>query len=194
MSENITPPKISLWPEDKAPEGVNGCTRCELCKHKSRIIWGDGNPQAKVIIVLDNPGRREDKEGTPFVCGARETIQAAAFAAGFDQNDLYVTYILKCRPKRAYNKEVSRNICIEYLEQQLNAYNYIAAFCLGDVAVKSFFNDQERNVKNTRGSWNIVRGMPTYVSYHPLAVRRRPNLYANFIKDWEAVKSRVDSG
>ena len=193
MPKFITPPKFNLWLEDEAPGDVNECTRCELCKHKSRIIWGEGNPQGKVIIILDNPGRREDKEGVPFVCGVRKTIQIAAYTVGFDQRDLYVTYILKCKPKRAYNKEIARGTCVSYLEQQIRVNKYLMAFCLGDTAVKSFFNDQEKSVKNLRGSWYQIRGLPTYVSYHPFAVRRRPNLYSNFITDWEAVKSYVDS-
>ncbi len=193
MADDVITQELHLWPEDRAPDSVMGCTRCELCQHKSRIIWGEGNPQGKVIIVLDNPGRREDKEGVPFVCGVRETIQSAAQIVGFNQNDLYVTFILKCRPKRAHNKETAQKTCISYLEQQLKNNRYVAAFCMGDVAVKSFFDDQEKCVKDERGSWHQIRGLPTYVSYHPFAVRRRPNLYNIFIKDWETVKSYVDN-
>jgi DNA polymerase len=188
MTEIITPSKISLWTEDKAPENVYGCSRCELCNHKSRIIWGEGNPQGKVIIVLDNPGRREDNEGQPFVCGARQALQAAAYAAGFDQNDIYVTYILKCRPKRAYDKDTARSQCIGYFNEQLKLGSFKALFCLGDTAVKTFFGDPELTVKNTRGTWHNIRGIPTYTSYHPFAVRRRPNLYNIFLKDWQAVR------
>lgn len=182
----------TLWPEDNLPENAVGCINCELCKQRSRIIWGEGNPQGKIIVILDNPGCREDKAGTPYVCGTRETLQLAAYTVGLNQSDLYITYILKCKPKKAYNKEAARERCVGYLEQQLLANCYGVAFCLGDTAVKSFFNNPGQSIMNARNSWHQIRGLPTYVSYHPLAVRRRPNLYNNFIKDWGAVKKYVD--
>lgn len=178
----------ALWPEDPLPEYAAGCEKCELCGHRTRIIWGEGSPQGELIVLLDNPGRREDKEGQPFVCGARQALQAAAYAAGFDQNDIYVTYILKCRPKKAYDKGAARSQCIGYFGQQLKQGNFKALLCLGDTAVKTFFSDPELTVKSTRGTWHNIRGIPTYTSYHPFAVRRRPNLYKIFLKDWQAVK------
>jgi uracil-DNA glycosylase family 4 len=181
-----------LWTEQKIPEAAEGCRNCELCTQRTRIIWGEGNPSGSVIVILDNPGSREDSEGNEFVCGARQALQRAAYEAGFSREDLYVTYILKCRPKRAYDKELSRGICIVHLERQLKAHDYKAAFCLGDTAVKSFFGDPELTAKNTRGKWHTVRGLPTYASYHPLAIRRRPNLYNIFLDDWRSVKQYVD--
>lgn len=177
----------AIWPEDPVPAGIGDCTRCELFKQRTRVIWGEGNPNADIMIVLDNPGCREDKEGRVFVCGTRQMLQLAADTVGLNEKDLYVTYILKCRPVRKYDKETARGICLGYLEQQLQSNNYRIVFCLGDTAVKAFFSDPEKSVKSTRGVCHHVRGLPTYTSYHPLAVRRRPNLYSNFIKDWEAV-------
>ncbi len=182
----------SLWPEDPLPDYARECGKCELCGQRTRMIWGEGNPQGRLIVILDNPGSREDKEGQQFVCGARQALQLGAYAAGFDENDIYVTYILKCRPKKAYNKENARSRCIGYLEQQLKQNDYKAAFCLGDTAVKTFFGDPETTVKSTRGAWHNIRGIPVYTSYHPFAVRRRPNLYKIFLWDWQAVKDYID--
>lgn len=178
------------WPEDPVPACYTNCTRCELCAQRSRIIWGEGNPKAKIIVILDNPGCREDKEGNVFVCGTRQTLRQAAYAAGLDEKHLYVTYILKCRPLRKYEKETARRACFSHLEQQLQLNAYNIAFCLGDTAVKTFFEDPSASVKSTRGSWHRLRGMAVYTSYHPLAVRRRPNLYPAFARDWEQVAGR----
>lgn len=181
----------TIWTEDQLPEYVKGCTRCELNKQTTRIVWGEGNPKADIIVILDNPGCREDKDGNAFVCGTRQTLQFAANSVGLNEKDLYITYVLKCRPVRKYNKENAREICSGYLNQQLQINNFQVAFCLGDVAVKTFFSDLERDVKGTRGTWHFVRNMPTYVSYHPLAIRRRPNLYDIFIYDWEQVANKL---
>jgi DNA polymerase len=180
-----------LWPEHRIPEYAVECSKCELCRQRTGMVWGKGNPEGSVIIILDNPGSRIDREGNPFVCGARWTLQKAAFEAGFKRKELYITYVLKCRPKRAYDKELARGTCMAYLERQLEAHEYKAAFCLGDTAVRSFFG-MELSAKDLRGVWHNIRGLPTYVSYHPLAVRRRPNLYNNFLADWKAVKQYTD--
>lgn len=180
-----------LWAEDPVPDNFKECTKCELHSQKSKIIWGEGNPNAKMIVILDNPGCREDKDGHPFVCATRQTLQMAAFAAGLSLDDLYVSYILKCRPVRRYNKDIARNICLSHLLYQIETYNFKVAFCLGDIAVKAFFENSETSVKLIRGKLHLVRGLKTLASYHPLAVRRRPNLYNNFIKDWELAAKEI---
>ena len=85
----------SLWPEETTPENLLNCSECGLDKHGSRMIWGEGSPEAPILILLDNPGAREDRENQPFVCGTRQTLQQAAFQVGLKVDDLYVTYVLK---------------------------------------------------------------------------------------------------
>ncbi len=177
-----------LWPEHTPPPEVADCRRCELWKQRSRVIWGEGNPKAPVLIVLDNPGAREDREGKDFVCGVRQTLQAEAHRAGFAAEDMYVTYILKCRPRYRYDKEAARGVCREFLLAQVREQQPQLAFCLGDTAVQWFFGDMDLSVKALRGRWHLVRGLPTAVSYHPLAVRRRPSLLRVFREDWELLK------
>lgn len=76
---------------------------------------GEGNPKAPIMVLIDNPGAREDKEGKEFICGTRQTLQAAAFLAKLELKDMYITYLLKCRPIRKYNKEEARGKCFNYL-------------------------------------------------------------------------------
>jgi DNA polymerase len=66
MDSNFTP---IIWPEDIAPKEAFNYQQCEICSEKSRIIWGEGNPKASILVIFDNPGAREDKEGKEFVCG-----------------------------------------------------------------------------------------------------------------------------
>lgn len=182
---------LALWPEISPPAKAVNCQKCELCKQRSRVIWGEGNPQAPIIVILDNPGAREDKEGKEFVCGARQTLQAAACQAGLKMEDMYITYLLKCRPIRRYNKAEARGICKDYLLEQIEIQQPQLAFCLGDTASQWFFGDRDAQVKFLRGKWHEVRGLPTAVSYHPLAVRRRPNLFYLFRQDWELLAQRL---
>ncbi len=104
-----------VWTEDCTPANVKNCADCGLVHHGSRMIWGEGNPQAPIMIILDNPGAREDREGSSYVCGTRQTLQQTAYSVGFKEEDLYVTYILKRRPVKAYDKERTREICMKHL-------------------------------------------------------------------------------
>lgn len=173
-----------VWPEEETPAGVKNCTDCGLINHGSRMIWGEGNPHASIMVVLDNPGAREDREGNLYVCGTRRTLQRAAHAAGLGEEDLYVTYILKRRPRKAYDKEKTREICMRHLLAQMESKSPRFVFCLGNAAVKAFFADGEAEVKTLRQQWHAPRGIMTTAAYHPLAVNRRPNLWPNFVKDW----------
>ncbi|MEH7546530.1 MULTISPECIES: hypothetical protein [Bacillaceae] len=58
-----------LWPEEPTPEKYKNCRECGLDNHGSRMIWGEGNPNAPILILLDNPGAREDREGNPLYAG-----------------------------------------------------------------------------------------------------------------------------
>lgn len=177
--------------EDPVPEAVKECRECGLYTQGTRMVWGEGNPAAPVMAILDNPGAREDKEGKAYVCGTRETLQRAVLTSGIRLEDLYVTYILKRRPVRAYQKEQVRSICMQHLSQQIEANKPKMIICLGNIAVQAFFENPEAEVKNLRGDWHNVSGIPTAVAYHPLAVRRRPNLWNLFIEDWRMIAERL---
>lgn len=188
MSKHLNP-----WPEEPTPNNERHCKRCGLYAHGSRMIWGEGNPTADIMIVLDNPGERENREGNEYVCGTRQTLRQAAHDIGFNEDNLYMTYILKRRPKRAYDKPKARAICIEHLHDQMDDKQPKVIFCLGNVAVQSFFNDEDVDVKALRGDVHHIHGYPTIVAYHPLAIRRRPNLMPLFKEDWQLMANFLSS-
>ncbi|MBY0221849.1 uracil-DNA glycosylase [Mammaliicoccus sciuri] len=180
-----------IWPEEPTPKSQIDCQECGLYCQGSRMVWGEGNSNAPIMIVLDNPGAREGREGSPMVCGTRQTLQKAVYEAGLHQDQLYVTYILKRRPLRKYDKERTRTICMQHLEEQLIKQKPALILCLGNVAVQSFFGNPEVEVKGLRGTWHEVRGYQTAVAYHPLAVRRRPNLYPLLAEDVALVANKL---
>jgi uracil-DNA glycosylase len=182
-----------LWPEEPTPQNLIDCRECGLYEHGTRMVWGEGNPVAPIMVILDNPGARENRVGNPMVCGTRHSLQQAAMNVGLKMDDLYVTYILKRRPMRAYEKEQVREICMMHLEQQLQQKKPELIVCLGNVAVQSFFHKPEAEVKTLRGIWHNVQGYKTAVAYHPLAVRRRPNLWSMFLEDWTFVAEKYQN-
>lgn len=181
----------SILPEDRSATANLSCEQCELAHHGSRVIWGEGSLAAPLFVVLDNPGAREDREGVPFLCGTRETLQKAAYEAGFGPDDLYISYILKCRPRRAYDKERARTICMGYLWEQLRAAKPYLVMCLGNVVCQAFWEEPDISAKKLRGRVHSVKGYRVAASYHPLAVRRRPVLYDFFLQDWRLAAEQV---
>ena len=175
----------TIWPEDNPPEEAADYKQCEICTPKSRPIWGEGNPKAPVVIILDNPGAREDKTGNEYICGTRQTLQAALLQSNLPAEKIYLTYLLKCRPLRQYNKEAVRAFSKPFLVRHIKGMNPKFLVCLGDVVVQTMFDNKDAHVKSLRGAWHTVLGYPCMVSYHPLAVRRRPNLMPQFLEDWK---------
>ncbi len=171
-----------ILPEINAPKQVIDCHKCELCAQGSRFIWAEGYVNAPLFVILDNPGAREDKHEQPFLCGTRETLLTAAHKAGIMPEQMYVTYILKHRPLRKYDKPKSRQSGMAYLWKQLEEVNPELLLILGNVAVQSF-SDETAEVKTLRGSIQQFGKYKAVVSYHPLAVRRRPNLKKAFLSD-----------
>lgn len=180
-----------ILPEEQAPEGIEHCELCELSKQRTRVIWGEGNPKASLMMILDNPGAREDREGNSFLCGTRETLQLGMREAGIAPNDVYVTYLLKCRPMRAYKKPEARAACLPHLQLQILQKRPLVLFGFGNVVAEALFPEEENaTVKQLRGRWHEFQGTPIGFTYHPLAVRRRPNLLRFFVEDLIALKEK----
>ncbi len=145
----------------------------------------------QLVMILDNPGARDDQQGNSFLCGTRETLQLGMREAGIDTNGVYVTYLLKCRPRRAYNKPEARAACLSHLQMQLLQKQPLILFGFGNVVAEALFPDMENvSVKELRGSWHEFQSTPISFSYHPLAVRRRPNLLRFFIEDLKSLKEK----
>ena len=105
---------------------------------RNRVLYGEGNPKAPIVIILDNPGARENKEGKGYVCGTRQTLQKAIYEANLKAHDIYITYLLKCRPLRKYDKEKARQFSMPYLVRQIETIRPRFIVCLGDVVVSGY--------------------------------------------------------
>lgn len=198
---------LEPWPEDEAPAGVT-CDDFSLGGH-GRLVWGEGVPGSRIMILLDNPGAREDKHGTPYVCGTRRTLRRALAEAGLAREPVYLTYLVKCRPLRAYDKPRARRAGLGFFREQLAAHKPAVLVLLGDVVVQTVTGRDDASVRELRRRQRrrdgeagsppartggtdlqgkiaencIVGGVPAVVGYHPLAARRRPVLYPLLVED-----------
>ena len=146
--------KGKILPEHWAPADLSEEAKAELLSHSStRLVWGEGNPNAPIFVILDNPGARENRDNEPFLCGTRETLQKGAHDANVEICKVYVTYLLKSRPVKKYDKHRTRLLSRKYLISQIKEHQPKLVFCLGDVVVQSYFSDPEASVKTLGGNF-----------------------------------------
>lgn len=170
------------FPELPIPADIPDEALAHLSDHGSRPIWAEGSPVGRLMVVLDNPGSREDVAGNPFMCGTRQTLQRALKEADMPVGDVYVTYLLKRRPRKAYDRQQAWQAYLPLLEQQVDGQNSHVVVCMGNTVVHALFG-LEQDVKGMRGQPVVYRGIPAIITYHPLAARRRPALYPILVKD-----------
>lgn len=184
-------------PEDLPPPGVILPQDCELARQGSRIVWGEGNPDAPMMFVLDNPGARENTAGDPYVCGARTTLRQAMDDAGLPEADAYITYLLKRRPRRAYDRQAAWRNYVPLLDEQVRAKSPLLIVTFGGVVAHAWLGLDpevpENELKRIRGTWHEKLGHPVLITYHPLAARRRPNLYPYLVQDLRQAAERLAS-
>ena len=150
-----------------------GCTRCELHHGRSKIVFGSGNPQAKLVFVGEGPGADEDVQGLPFVGRAgqllTQMINNTAQREGIpiSRDDVYICNVVKCRPPGNRNPEpLEMKTCGPFLERQLEAIRPKAICLLGGTAAK-FVLKTSTGITKLRGQWTEWRGIPVMPTYHP---------------------------
>lgn len=170
------------WFEDTIPPDVVPSRLAVLEDHGSRIVWGEGQPGAPIMIVLDNPGAKEDKDGHPFVCGTRLTLREALYEADIDAKHCYVTFLLKRRPRKAYDRPAAYAAYAPLLDEQIATGKPRVLVFTGGTVVNALI-DGELEIKHARGRQFQYEGVPVVAAYHPLAARRRPQLFPSLVSD-----------
>ncbi len=146
---------------------INSCTRCSLGNTRTKFVFGDGNPQARIVFVGEAPGQEEDQTGIPFVGRAGQLLNEMLAAAGFDRRDVYICNTLKCRPPG--NRDPlpeEKATCRPYLRTQLSLISPDIIVCLGKHAANELLGT-DLPMKELRGRVMQWQGMKLLVTYHP---------------------------
>jgi uracil-DNA glycosylase family 4 len=168
------------------------CRRCKLHAQRKKVVFGSGNPEAKLVFVGEGPGADEDAQGVPFVGRAgqllTQMIDNTARREGIpiERKDVYICNVVKCRPPGNRTPEPDEMAaCGEFLFRQLESIRPRAICALGATAAKALLNRD--GVTRLRGNWFEWRGIPVMVTYHPSYLLRPYNQNAKR-EAWEDLK------
>jgi uracil-DNA glycosylase len=148
---------------------------CDLCPGRTNAVPGEGNPQARLVLVGEGPGATEDATGRPFVGQAGHLLDTILDAIEVPRNSVYITNIVKCRPpqnRKPLPDEIAA--CIPYLHRQLELLRPKVIVAMGGTAGESLLG-VKKSLGELRGKVHTFNGIPLVVTYHPAALLRNPN-------------------
>ncbi len=161
---------------NKLREKCLSCTDCELCRTRTQVVFGAGNPEADLMLVGEAPGEQEDIKGEPFVGRSGMLLTEMLGNAGLlRERDFYITNIVKCRPpgnRDPLEPEVMQ--CIEYLRRQVLIIKPKVILCVGRVSAERLIG---KDYKVTRDHGRFYeKGQYLFMgTFHPAAILRNPN-------------------
>jgi len=156
-------------------ERSRGCTQCRLASTRTRFVFGEGNPQARLVVIGEAPGADEDAQGRPFVGRSGQLLDKILLAVGFRREEVFICNILKCRPPQNRNPlqdEIEH--CLPWLAAQLELINPDMLLLLGRVAANTLL-DNTLSMGAMRGKVMRWNHFDCVVTYHPAALLRNPN-------------------
>ena len=178
---------------DKICADIGDCQRCRLGATRNRLVFGVGNPAAKIVFVGEGPGADEDAQGIPFVGRAgqmlTQMIEGTAAKEGIPlkRADVYICNVVKCRPPENRTPEPDEmEVCGQFLFRQLSAIRPKAICALGSTAAKALLGGKD-GVTKLRGKWMKWHDIPLMVTYHPSYLLRPYNQNAKR-ESWEDLK------
>jgi len=155
-------------------EDLGDCTRCALHSGRHTIVFGVGNPAARLMFVGEGPGADEDAQGLPFVGRAGQLLNNMITAMGLKREECYIANIVKCRPPGNRTPEPEEaNTCSPFLFRQIDAVRPQVLVALGATAA-TYLLGQRQPLAGLRGRVHAFRGMSLIITYHPAFLLRDP--------------------
>ena len=152
------------------------CIKCSLSSTRQNVVFGRGNPNAKLFVIGEAPGQQEDDQGLAFVGRAGKMLDNVFSSVGIDTNkDCYISNIVKCRPpnnRKPFVKEVSE--CSPWLTEQITIIKPKIIVLAGSTAVQSYLEISEP-ISKLRGGWLIKDSIKIMPIFHPSYLLRNPS-------------------
>ncbi|MFZ0015199.1 MAG: uracil-DNA glycosylase [Acidimicrobiia bacterium] len=170
------------------------CTRCRLAETRTTVVFGTGDPHARLMLVGEAPGKNEDLQGEPFVGAAGGLLDELMGSIGITRDQAYIANVLKCRPPGNRDPRPDEiDSCKGYLREQIRIIRPEVVITLGNFATKLLV-PTEVGITRMRGQvidwWLDARLIPTF---HPAAaLRGRPRVREQMQEDFALAKTVLD--
>lgn len=171
--------------------GLSGCRLCPLSEQRKNIVFGAGNPQARLVLVGEAPGREEDEKGYPFVGEAGKLLDKILLAMHLSRGEVYICNVLKCRPPGNRDPQPDEiAACEPFLKQQLELIQPELIVTLGRFAAQELLKTKEP-IGKLRGRWHEYEGIPLMPTFHPAYLLRNPAGKRPVWEDMKQVMQRL---
>ncbi len=168
------------------------CTKCGLCQGRHNVVFGVGNPKAKVLFVGEGPGENEDLQGEPFVGRAGKLLDVMLDAVDLSrERNIYIANIVKCRPPQ--NRDPlpeEQEACIDWLRNQFAIMRPKIIVCLGRIAGMKLM-DPNMKITRQHGQFVDKKGTLMMATLHPAALLRNPNQKPDAFNDFLLLRDKI---
>ncbi len=148
---------------------MGDCQRCPLGATRTNLVFGVGNPRARVMFIGEGPGRNEDLQGEPFVGAAGKKLDALLGCAGLRREEIYIANVVKCRPPGNRNPKPDEiEACSPFLREQIRSIWPDVIVCLGNFA-SQFVLRTNKGVTSLRGQLYQTGHFVVCPTFHPAA-------------------------
>lgn len=183
--------KVPVRPLAEIREEVSTCKACSLCEGRTNVVFGEGNPRARVMIVGEAPGKNEDLQGKPFVGAAGKFLDELLEVAGLKREDVFIANVLKCRPPSNRNpKPEEIEACATFLRQQTQTISPDVIVTLGNFATQ-FILRTGVGITHLRGTVQRAGRFLVLPVFHPAAAIYDRSKRDVLLSDFERVGSLV---
>lgn len=164
---------------------LGDCRRCKLSKNRKNIVFGAGDPNARLMFVGEGPGYEEDQRGEPFVGAAGRLLTKIIEAIKYTRQQVYICNIIKCRPpgnRNPMDDEIAT--CVPFLKRQIASVKPEIICALGTFAAQTLL-DTKTPISKLRGCFHNYMGIRVLPTYHPAYLLRNPEKKRDV---WEDMK------
>jgi len=155
-------------------DSFKDCQRCAIAQNRRNLVFGQGNANARLMIIGEGPGEQEDIQGIAFCGPSGELLTKMLAAINLSRDEVYIANVIKCRPPGNRNPlpEEAAN-CREYIDRQIDIIKPAIICTAGGVAAKTLLGT-EVGIMRLRGTLQKYRGITVVPTYHPSFLLRDP--------------------
>jgi len=172
-------------------DDIGDCTRCKLHKGRTNIVFGVGDPHARLMFIGEGPGADEDLKGEPFVGRAGQLLTQIIKAMGLAREQVYIANVVKCRPPDNRNPEPDEiEQCSPFLRAQIASINPVVIVALGKFAAQTLLG-VETPISRMRGQFHQMGPVAVMPTFHPSYLLRNPGAKREVWEDMKMVMARL---